>query len=79
MEFTYTLVGGTVTYGKWNTDKLALYNAADAERVSAKKEDACDDIIDQFILAATPSPAGIIRAPLMAIMGFVVAALLVIA
>ena len=84
MEFTYTPVGGTETYGKWNTDKLAWYNAADAERVKAKKEDACDAIIDQYILAApspaaTPSPAGIIRAPLMAIMGFVVAALLVIA
>ena len=65
------------TCGKWNTDKLAWYNAADAERVLAKKEDACDDIIDQFILAATPSPRDI-RAPLMAIMGFVVAALLVI-
>ena len=79
MEFTYTPVGGTETYGKWNTDKLAWYNIADAERVKAKKEDACDAIIDQYILAATPSPAGMIRAPLMAIMGFVVAALLVIA
>ena len=37
MEFTYTPVGGTETYGKWNTDKLAWYNAADAERVLAKK------------------------------------------
>ena len=79
MEFTYTPVGGTETYGKWNTDKLAWYDIADAERVKANKTDACDAIIDQYILAATPSPAGMIRAPLMAIMGFVVAALLVIA
>ena len=78
MEFTYTPVGGTETYGDWNTQKLSWYNIADAARTAAGNNDACDDVVDNFILAATPSPAGNLRAPFVAIMGVVFAALAVI-